>query len=180
MSILYQGKKVTPNIVNCQETDFSKVTARPEFVMKGKKFHDEAGQLREGTAELITVEGGEYVTSDGILVIEGDTEKGVVITGKEDFENFDQMADGKVYFLDGCIEAGFENCPARSYVYVESGETLSGFYISANVWSFCQGAAGAPITQFAEMIGAQKKHCCLYVRTYSEYNGAWGEWREIG
>lgn len=43
------GKEVAPSIASLQPTDFSKVTARPEFVLKGKKFHDEAGQLREGT-----------------------------------------------------------------------------------------------------------------------------------
>ena len=60
--IKYNGKEIGSSIGNYQPTDFSKVTAHPEFVLKGKKFYDETGRLREGTAALkITHEDG----SDG-------------------------------------------------------------------------------------------------------------------
>lgn len=52
------GEEVTPTIVRHDPTDFSEVTARPEFVFKGKKFHDATGQLREGT---LTSCGSVYV-----------------------------------------------------------------------------------------------------------------------
>ena len=59
MAIIFNGAEIAPNIVNQQQTDFSKVTVQPEFVMKGKFFYDETGQLREGTAEFITVVNNE-------------------------------------------------------------------------------------------------------------------------
>lgn len=52
MAILYKGSGVAPNVANLQETDFSEVTVHPEFVLKGKKFYDETGQLKQGTATL--------------------------------------------------------------------------------------------------------------------------------
>lgn len=53
MAIYYGGKLIAPNINNLQQTDFSKATAHPEFVAKGKAFYDETGQLREGERYLI-------------------------------------------------------------------------------------------------------------------------------
>lgn len=50
MSIKFNGERVGTCITNYQPTDFSQVTTQPEFVLKGKKFYDETGQLREGTA----------------------------------------------------------------------------------------------------------------------------------
>ena len=52
MAIIYNGAEVQPFAANVQETDFSKVTARPEFVLEGKKFYNETGQLQTGTASL--------------------------------------------------------------------------------------------------------------------------------
>lgn len=52
MSIKYNGAQVSMCIANYQPTDFSKVTAHPEFVLRGKTFYDETGQLKHGTAAL--------------------------------------------------------------------------------------------------------------------------------
>ena len=49
MSTFFNREPVSAEIVRLDPTDFSAVTARPEFVLKGKKFHDVTGQLREGT-----------------------------------------------------------------------------------------------------------------------------------
>lgn len=49
MSTFYNREPVSAEIARLDPTDFSAVTARPEFVLKGKKFHDVTGQLREGT-----------------------------------------------------------------------------------------------------------------------------------
>jgi dihydrofolate reductase len=57
MAIIYDGREVAASFTNLQETDFSKVTAHPEFVAKGKTFYDETGQLQEGTAEFMTILG---------------------------------------------------------------------------------------------------------------------------
>ena len=51
MATFINGAEVVPSIEKLQETDFSKVTARPEFVAAGKTFYDETGQLRVGTSE---------------------------------------------------------------------------------------------------------------------------------
>lgn len=53
MAILINGAAVAPSFGNVTQTDFSDVTAHPEFVQKGKKFYDETGRLKTGTAELI-------------------------------------------------------------------------------------------------------------------------------
>lgn len=47
--IYINGKRVGHKSVTIQPTDFSKATARPEFVMNGKTFYDATGQLQEGT-----------------------------------------------------------------------------------------------------------------------------------
>ena len=52
MSIKMNGKNVGSCIANYQPTDFSKAPLRPEFVLKGKKFYDETGQLQVGTLEI--------------------------------------------------------------------------------------------------------------------------------
>ena len=57
MSIQINGSQLSTSVNNLQPTDFSKVTAHPEFVAKGKTFYDETGQLREGTAEFMTILG---------------------------------------------------------------------------------------------------------------------------
>lgn len=49
MSIKYNGAEIGSCIGNYQQTDFSQATVQPEFVVKGKKFYDDKGQLREGT-----------------------------------------------------------------------------------------------------------------------------------
>ena len=50
--IVFNGKEVGHSNGTLLPTDFTKVTTQPEFVLKGKKFYDETGQLREGTALL--------------------------------------------------------------------------------------------------------------------------------
>lgn len=52
---IFNGVELDASMATYQQTDFSKVTARPEFVLKGKTFYDETGQLRVGTAEFITI-----------------------------------------------------------------------------------------------------------------------------
>ena len=71
MAILFNGAEIAPNIVNQQPTDFSKVTARPEFVAAGKYFYDEKGQLQVGTSKYIHKDKeitGVIVTGDNISV----------------------------------------------------------------------------------------------------------------
>lgn len=62
MAIKFNGATISPSAENLQPTDFAAVTARPEFVLKGKTFYDEAGQLRVG--EYI---GGEIFTMTELL-----------------------------------------------------------------------------------------------------------------
>lgn len=59
MAIIYGGKIISPSINNLQQTDFSKVTAHPEFVVKGKTFYDETGQLKTGTSDIIDKSTGQ-------------------------------------------------------------------------------------------------------------------------
>ena len=63
MAIKYQGSEIAPSIVNLQETDFSKVTARPEFVAAGKTFYDEKGQLQVGTSKYLSTTDAESAES---------------------------------------------------------------------------------------------------------------------
>ena len=49
MAILINGAPVAPSFGTITPTDFSDVTAHPEFVVKGKTFRDETGQLKTGT-----------------------------------------------------------------------------------------------------------------------------------
>ena len=56
MSIQINGSVVSTSVNNLQQTDFSKVTAHPEFVLEGKKFYDNKGQLREGTLPAETLQ----------------------------------------------------------------------------------------------------------------------------
>ena len=68
MSILYNGKCVAPIVAKYDPTDFSEVTARPEFVLKGKKFHDVTGQLKTGTATFqINGESGGGDSLEGVF-----------------------------------------------------------------------------------------------------------------
>ena len=52
--LFINGKKAAPTIANQQDTDFTKVTARPEFVAEGKYFYDETGTLRVGTSKYLS------------------------------------------------------------------------------------------------------------------------------
>lgn len=86
MSIKFNGATLSPSIENLQPTDFSKVTARPEFVLRGKKFYDEAGQLRVGemlfsgsvdsesgaTIAELTAENTELKTQNATLTTQND------------------------------------------------------------------------------------------------------------
>lgn len=67
--IIINGKEVGACIANYQTTDFSQVTAHPEFVLKGKTFHDETGQLREGTADFNTKNQVSAIVNDGALIL---------------------------------------------------------------------------------------------------------------
>ena len=59
MAIIINGAEVAPCIANYQDTDFSKVTVRPEFVAAGKYFYDEKGQLQVGTSKYIDTTSAE-------------------------------------------------------------------------------------------------------------------------
>ena len=54
--IKINDKAVSPCVSTCQNADFSKVTAHPEFVVAGKTFYDETGQLQTGTLEYYGIE----------------------------------------------------------------------------------------------------------------------------
>ena len=72
MSIKINGSAVSPSFENLQATDFSKVTAQPEFVLEGKNFYDETGQLREGTLPAKNLN----PSADVILQVKTATENG--------------------------------------------------------------------------------------------------------
>lgn len=66
--IQYNGNDVGASMTNYQPTDFSPVTAHPEFVLKGKKFFDETGTLREGNLERIQASEAPTLNDDGVLI----------------------------------------------------------------------------------------------------------------
>ena len=116
------GNTVAANMNNLQPTDFSKVTAHPEFVLKGKTFYDETGQLREGTAALaaknlitktITENGTYNATDDGV---DGYSTVEVNVAGIEDISTSDEMTAllveanvGKVYRFTGTTDETYTN-----------------------------------------------------------------------
>ncbi len=70
--IKYNGQEVGYSNGVFESTDFSMVTARPEFVLKGKKFYDEAGQIREGVASLTVGDAAEAVLEEKTITANGE------------------------------------------------------------------------------------------------------------
>ena len=83
MKSLYNGKKLGSVIYHERATDFSKVTAHPEFVLKGKTFHDETGQLKTGTAAF-SIAGGN---SGGTDTSDATATEGDVVAGATFYAN---------------------------------------------------------------------------------------------
>lgn len=117
MSIKFNGATVTPSFENLQPTDFSKVTAHPEFVLKGKTFYDETGQLREGALKLsgvsVNLQDKEATPSAAAQNIEADDGfdglRRVVVAGDENLKA-ENIAEGvSIFGVTGTHAGGGEN-----------------------------------------------------------------------
>lgn len=106
----YNGKKLDSVIYHERETDFSKVTAHPEFVLKGKTFHDETGQLKTGTAAL-SLTGVD--TSDA--------------TATED-----DVKEGATFYANGEKKTGTHKCPDTSDATATEDDVMAGATFYAN------------------------------------------------
>lgn len=81
MAILMNGAPVAPSFGTIAQLDSSGVTVRPEFVVNGKKYYNDKGQLETGT--LISY--GAAVVSDGKpVLVESEEEMDAILANATD------------------------------------------------------------------------------------------------
>ena len=107
MAILINGAPVAPSFGTITPTDFSGVTVHPEFVVKGKQYHNEKGELETGTLTSY----GDVGSSDGKpVVVESEWEMDEILANAtdEDVGSFyvykgvttEKYASGAVYTIE--------------------------------------------------------------------------------
>lgn len=126
MSIKFNGAQISLSIANYQPTDFSKVTARPEFVLKGKTFHDETGQLKTGTAAL---------SLTGVDTSDATATEGDVVAGATFYAGGEKKTGTMPDYHSGDFAIGYTNG--------DSGELKIGY--SAAQKTYFNAASGALI-----------------------------------
>lgn len=157
MSIKFNGAQISLSIANYQPTDFSKVTAHPEFVLKGKTFHDETGQLKEGTAAL---------SGTGVDTSDATATAGDVVAGATFYANGEKKTGTMPDYHSGDFAIGYTNG--------DSGELKIGY--SAAQKTYFNAANGALIDTIYDqnfIAGNIKKDTSIFgvVGTYEGEGG---------
>lgn len=81
MAILMNGVAVAPSFGTIAQIDFSGVTVHPEFVVKGKKYYNDKGQLEAGT---LTSYGAEVVSDGKPVTVWSEEEMDAILANATD------------------------------------------------------------------------------------------------